>query len=75
MRSGGAGNRIAKVIRCKQFRLLRKAIQMEKQIELNAVYTPEVLRSSSNNMMCIVTYEPLPQDLQNEIEELMAVAL
>ncbi len=48
---------------------------MEKQIELNAIYTPEEVRTSSNNMMCVVTYEPLPKDIQKEIEELLAVAL
>ncbi len=48
---------------------------MEKQIELKAIYTPEEVRTSSNNMLCIVTYEPLPENVQKEIEELLAVAL
>ena len=47
----------------------------ENQAELTALHTPEELRSSSNNMMCVVTYEPLPKDVQSEIEELLAVAL
>ncbi|MBC7740996.1 MAG: hypothetical protein H7061_02285 [Bdellovibrionaceae bacterium] len=48
---------------------------METQIELEAVYTPEEVRTSSNNMMCIVTYEPLSDEKQKEIEELLKVAM
>lgn len=48
---------------------------MENQSELNAIYTPQEVRTSSNNMMCVVTYEPLPYDLQDEIEVLLAVAM
>ena len=67
-----SGIRIAKFLGGKQLRLPRKEKQMEKQIELNAIYTPEEVRTSSNNMMCVVTYEPLPKDIQKEIEELLA---
>ena len=53
----------------------RKENKMDNQIELNAVYTPEVVRTSSNNMLCVVTYESLPADEQSEIEVILAVAL
>lgn len=43
-------------------------------IELAYKVTEAELRTSYNNMLCVVTYEPLPQEVQEEIEQLMAVA-
>jgi hypothetical protein len=31
-------------------------------------------RTSSNNMLCLVPYEPLPESVQEEIEEILSVA-
>lgn len=48
---------------------------MELQTEVTGeVHTPQELRTSSNNMLCIVTYEPTTVEEQAEIEELLAVA-
>lgn len=38
------------------------------------IYSGEEIRTSSNNMMCIVTYEPLPQEQQEEIDLILQVA-
>jgi len=37
------------------------------------VHTPQELRTSSNNMLCVVTYEPQSDEVQTELEELLAV--
>ncbi len=48
---------------------------METQnLEIEYSVTEAELRTSYNNMLCIVTYEPLPKEVQAEIEQLMAVA-
>lgn len=47
---------------------------MESNLLEGATYTALELRTSSNNMMCVVTYEPLPKELQEEIEKILKVA-
>ena len=48
---------------------------MEKILENElTVHTPEALRTSSNNMLCVVTFEPLSPSEQEEVEALLAVA-
>jgi hypothetical protein len=32
------------------------------------------LRTSSNNMMCVVTYEPITEEEQSELNEILQVA-
>lgn len=32
-------------------------------------------RTSSNNMLCVVTYEPLPEEIQAEVDKILAVAM
>lgn len=39
-----------------------------------ASYTQEELRTSYNNMLCTVVYEPLSTDEQEEINEILQVA-
>lgn len=46
----------------------------KKSIAEKVTYSNEELRTSSNNMMCTVTYEPLPQDQQEEVEQILKVA-
>jgi hypothetical protein len=46
---------------------------MPKQTE-QPQYSKEELRTSSNNMLCTVTYEPLPQEQQEEVEHILQVA-
>ena len=48
---------------------------MSKVIDtLDRVHELEEGRTSSNNMLCIVTYEPLPEEVQEQMEKLLAVA-
>ena len=42
--------------------------------EQTPVYTPEQLRTSSNNMLCTVVYEPLTTKEQNEVDQILKVA-
>lgn len=37
-------------------------------------YTQEELRTSSNNMLCTVVYEPLTNEEQEEINQVLQVA-
>ena len=47
---------------------------MEKRIEtVGKVYELDEGRTSSNNMLCVVTYEPLPEDVQVEVDQILAV--
>jgi hypothetical protein len=38
------------------------------------VYSSEELRTSYNNMLCTVSYEPLPTEQQDEIDQILQVA-
>jgi hypothetical protein len=40
----------------------------------NQSYTQEELRTSSNNMLCTVVYEPLTNEEQEEINQVLQVA-
>ena len=39
--------------------------------EKNNIY----MRTSSNNMLCLVEYEPLPENVQSELEKTLKVAI
>ena len=49
-------------------------MKVENSQPKEVVYSPEELRTSSNNMLCTVVYEPLPQDQQEEVDLILQVA-
>lgn len=50
-----------------------KGSVLEKILSSTDTMAETELRTSSNNMLCLVTYEPLPKEEQEEIEQLLAV--